>query len=213
MTSLQTQQEQHVIPILDAFNSTSPHPIIIMPRFSPLTIITNNHALYVVQLVNAVRYIHSRLIVHLDIKPGNVVVDVATQKLYLIDFGLALQMKSLDEQVQGARGTPDMVAPELHLSSFPEEGGFALSLSDIEMDSEVLFNPFLVDTWAVGLVILHIIDFSQKEAFAPLDKLSDALRRDDPSERLSLSKASLLLHDIIGSPSVKNEEEIQRYVT
>lgn len=44
--------------------------------------------IYMRQLVSAVSYLHSKGIVHRDLKPDNVLVDVETRMLKIIDFGL-----------------------------------------------------------------------------------------------------------------------------
>ncbi|CAN8072388.1 unnamed protein product [Agarophyton chilense] len=44
--------------------------------------------LYMAQLVDAVAYLHSKGVAHRDLKPDNVLVDVPTRTLKIIDFGL-----------------------------------------------------------------------------------------------------------------------------
>lgn len=44
---------------------------------------------YVFQLITALEFVHSRGIMHRDVKPGNVMYDRANRKLRLIDWGLA----------------------------------------------------------------------------------------------------------------------------
>ncbi|MBM4318797.1 MAG: serine/threonine protein kinase [Deltaproteobacteria bacterium] len=91
------------------------------------------------QLLDALAYLQKNKVVHRDVKPGNVMVDVVTAgavSAKLIDFGIARQ---LDEQAirlttegEMAPGTWSYMAPELRL-------GQAASYSS--------------DVWALGMVL------------------------------------------------------------
>jgi serine/threonine-protein kinase len=66
------------------------------------------------RLLDAVEYVHSRGIVRLDVKPGNVIVDHEGEPV-MIDFGVARRLadESSDLTVGGAViGTPAYMAPE-----------------------------------------------------------------------------------------------------
>ena len=67
---------------------------------------------YLRQLIEGLQHMHSRNIVHLDIKPENILcVDSSSNRIKLIDFGLARELKP-GEITRCALGTPDFVAPE-----------------------------------------------------------------------------------------------------
>ncbi|KAL0573895.1 hypothetical protein V5O48_008043 [Marasmius crinis-equi] len=87
----------------------------------------------VAQLFDAVEYIHSCGIAHLDIRPANIVLDEDESRLELIDFGISLRVSDPDATTSGFRGDPDWVAPEVA--------------------GEGRFWPFKADLWAAGLVI------------------------------------------------------------
>lgn len=72
------------------------------------------------QVAAAVHYAHSRQVVHLDIKPENVMVGGFGQ-VYLLDWGIAVLLEAADDslalprasQRRGVAGTPAYMAPEM----------------------------------------------------------------------------------------------------
>ena len=67
---------------------------------------------YLHQLLEGLQHMHGKNIVHLDIKPENILcVDSTSNRIKLIDFGLARELKP-GEITRCALGTPDFVAPE-----------------------------------------------------------------------------------------------------
>lgn len=68
-----------------------------------------------VQIIDAVRYIHSRNIIHRDLKPENLlyVNKEDDSPLVIADFGIAKELNSGDELVFKAAGSLGYVAPEV----------------------------------------------------------------------------------------------------
>ncbi|MDY0344089.1 MAG: serine/threonine-protein kinase, partial [Lentimicrobium sp.] len=63
------------------------------------------------QVLQAVAYAHSHLILHLDLKPGNILVNEAGH-VKLLDFGIATAITSPHQGQRGFVGTPKIAAPE-----------------------------------------------------------------------------------------------------
>lgn len=64
-----------------------------------------------VQVCRALQYIHSRGIVHGDVKPSNIIVDMTTMQARLVDFGIARAV-SMPGETKVA-GTPAYMPPEV----------------------------------------------------------------------------------------------------
>ncbi|XP_057717411.1 myosin light chain kinase, smooth muscle [Corythoichthys intestinalis] len=68
---------------------------------------------YVQQILQGVSYMHRQNIVHLDLKPENIVcVDAGGTAIKIIDFGLAAQLDGKSD-MRVMQGTPEFVAPEV----------------------------------------------------------------------------------------------------
>ncbi|XP_014275189.1 myosin light chain kinase, smooth muscle isoform X2 [Halyomorpha halys] len=69
--------------------------------------------LFMRQICEAVAYIHSQNIVHLDLKPENIMcTSRSCHVIKLIDFGLARRLRS-DSQLRVLFGTPEFIPPEI----------------------------------------------------------------------------------------------------
>lgn len=86
---------------------------------------------YIRQVCDATRYMHEKNIIHLDIKPENIMLTTSrSTDVKLIDFGLATKLNPNDE-VKISTGTAEFAAPEI-----------------VERDSV----GFYTDMWSVGVL-------------------------------------------------------------
>ena len=98
----------------------------------------NSHEFKIImaQLFSAIKYAHSECIAHHDIKPDNILIDVATNQIKLIDWGLAIFTKSKNELVNVQSGTP------LYLP--------------LEVLIRKPYNPFKADYWSLGVTLYEL---------------------------------------------------------
>ena len=97
--------------------------------------ITEEHArFYVMQIVLALGFLHSKMVAHRDLKPENVLID-ADGYIKLTDFGLAKIIEP-EAQTNSYCGTLEYMAPEI----LKDQG-----------------HSFQVDWWALGILTYEMI--------------------------------------------------------
>lgn len=89
------------------------------------------------QICVGICYCHARNVVHRDLKLENILLDSATGRPKIIDFGFALQLQSADQKLRVFCGTPSYMAPELVMGK--EYSGFS------------------TDMWALGVVLFGML--------------------------------------------------------
>lgn len=87
---------------------------------------------YLSQLVCSLQYLHRHLVIHRDLKLGNLFID-RNMRLKVGDFGLAAKLESPNEKRMTVCGTPNYIAPELL------EGKKG--------------HSFEVDIWSTGIIL------------------------------------------------------------
>ncbi|AYC41231.1 Serine/threonine-protein kinase PrkC [Streptomyces griseorubiginosus] len=149
-------------------------------------------------LVEALRQVHARGVLHRDIKPGNVLVESGSRtgrRIVLTDFGIAAMQDAKALTMVGMLvGSPDYMAPE-RVSGRPQGPP-----SDIWSLGATLCaalggrSPFSRDT---TLATLHAVLYEEPElpaAAVPLTDILAALLEKDPSIRPGLDEVEAALH-------------------
>ena len=66
-------------------------------------------------MLNGLDYLHTMFIVHRDLKPSNILVSADRRIGKIADFGVSTTLDSQGDQLQGFRGTPYYMAPEVRV--------------------------------------------------------------------------------------------------
>ena len=91
---------------------------------------------YIVQLIKALKYLHSHRVIHRDLKLGNLFL-TDKMELKVGDFGLATKLDFEGERKRTVCGTPNYIAPEI-------------------LDGKT-GHSYEVDTWSLGVIVYTLI--------------------------------------------------------
>ncbi len=137
------------------------------------------------QLLIALTYIHRRLLVHRDLKPGNVL--VVQGEVKVLDFGLA----AMSSQKQPTVGTLAYMAPELLQG---QSATIASDLYAVGMMAYELFagwHPY-AQTQNVAQAVLHQVpDMTYLDLPKPLTAVLQQLFAKEPADRYPTAAAAI----------------------
>ncbi|GLD56548.1 triple functional domain protein-like isoform X1 [Lates japonicus] len=123
---LQTLDHPNLVKLLDTYETVNSYVLVLemadQGRFLDYIVSWGNLteekvALYLRDILEALHYLHSWRIAHLDLKPENIVVEHASSQplIKLTDFGDAVQLNPPSAYIHPLLGSPEFSAPELVL--------------------------------------------------------------------------------------------------
>ena len=141
---------------------------------------------YMIQLINAIKYIHSNLIIHRDLKLSNIFL-TDKMELKVGDFGLAAKLSHKRERRTTMCGTPNYMAPEIANKNYHE-------------------HSFEVDIWSLGIIMFVLLIGRFPFEAENYDKLYQQIKYYPVqfSENIRISKAA---EDLITQILVKKPEK------
>ncbi|KAK9455485.1 kinase-like domain-containing protein [Dipodascopsis uninucleata] len=207
---LRLLQHKNIISVLSSFIEDNTDIVMIMP-FMPYTLDqvdlssdlpTCRNVIH--DIVDAIRYIHDKGIIHRDIKPQNILLESVTGPVYLTDFGTAYapsSFLSLDDTKEDNKG--ESIACLLDGINICERED--RKISDIGTGPyrapELLFGSSdytqSVDLWSLGCVIAEIW-------------LHTPLFKDNRRESSEISLANIIFRKL-GTPTLQTWPEARKY--
>lgn len=154
---------------------------------------------YLIQMFQALTYLHRRQIIHRDLKPGNVL--VADQQVKVLDFGLAV-LKSQSQDGASA-GTLAYMAPELFMGGVASEQSDLYSAGVLSFEILVGQRPFEDDsiTALIDAIMYNTPDFGKAELALPLRGVLERLLAKQPEDRyVSAEQVIAALCQAVGMP-------------
>uniref|UniRef100_A0A8C9XHR0 non-specific serine/threonine protein kinase n=1 Tax=Sander lucioperca TaxID=283035 RepID=A0A8C9XHR0_SANLU len=173
---LQTLDHPNLVKLLDTYETANSYALVQemadQGRFLDYVVSWGNLteekvALYLRDILEALHYLHSWRIAHLDLKPENIVVEHASSQpvIKLTDFGDAIQLNPSSFYIHPLLGSPEFSAPELIL------GQPASLMSDLWSLGVVTYvvlsgaSPFLDESLEETCLNICRLDFSFPEDY------------------------------------------------
>ena len=165
----------HTVPIIDEVELDN-RKVIVMPRETVLSGVldqvfetSGNDLAH--QFLEGVHFMHRQCVAHLDLKPSNILVTLASPlQLHIIDFGISVRVSKQDAWITGYRGTEGWAAPE------------------VVDDSRTRYQPIRADLWSAGRVLLYFAHRQHASTTDSLKSFADKLLRRNPLQRPLLSE-------------------------
>ncbi|MFD8818724.1 serine/threonine-protein kinase, partial [Streptomyces sp. NPDC059627] len=163
-----------------------------------------------IALLSAVRAAHGAGVLHRDIKPANVLVEAATGRVVLTDFGIAQVAGATQTPERGTCvGSPEYTAPERMSGSRSGPAADLWSLGALLCAALSGESPFRRDSLG-GILHAVVSDEIRPPAQAePLLPVVRGLLERDPERRLGAAEAELMLRGFLETGTVADAATAQ----
>ena len=140
------------------------------------------------QIIEGIQHIHSKKIVHRDIKLENILIDL-NNRIKICDFGIGIMLDSEDELIREQCGTPMYMAPEIILNS--KKNGY---------------KGYPVDIWSAGICLYIMLSGTLPFNYKNNDKNKEKYEMNNNSISLSNNYNYDLQYSIVN----KNPKKIKK---
>lgn len=164
--------EEHLIILEEFIEGENLADILGNQELSVKTVVT-----YILDICNALNFLHKKSIIHRDIKPGNIIV-TPENKAVLVDFSAARLINDGQEKDTASLGTVGYAAPEQFgiYQSLPPTDIYALGVMFNEMLTK--FHPSIkTPSGKLGKIIKKCTDTQISKRYQTIDSLIADLKR------------------------------------
>ena len=140
------------------------------------------------QIIEGIQHIHSKKIVHRDIKLENILIDL-NNRIKICDFGIGITLDSEDELIREQCGTPMYMAPEIILNS--KKNGY---------------KGYPVDIWSAGIALYIMLSGTLPFSYKNKDNNKEINDENNNSKSLSNNNNYDLQYSIVN----KNPKKIKK---
>jgi serine/threonine protein kinase len=191
--TLASFRHPHIISVLDYGFDEHQQPYFTMPLLTyPQDIVNyarnrtrHEQGLLLVQILQALAYLHRQGVLHRDLKPANVL--VADGQVRVLDFGLAIAREELAEGREAIVGTLAYMAPEVLRGELPTEAADLYAIGVIAYEIFAGQHPFHLDASFHNLMLEILTtdpDFSKIQTHSLVPTSPDPITNDDDSTTL-----------------------------
>lgn len=152
---------------------------------------------FTTQICGAIKYMHSRRVIHRDLKLGNIFFD-KNYNLKIGDFGLAAVLANDRERKYTVCGTPNYIAPEVLMG---KHSG----------------HSYEVDIWSIGVMIYALLigkpPFQAKDVNTIYERIK-CCEFGFPKEKAISNEAKVLIEDLLSLDPLERPSlpEVMEYV-
>ncbi|MEP7288952.1 MAG: BREX system ATP-binding domain-containing protein [Chloroflexota bacterium] len=173
-----------------------------------------------IQVLQALAYLHRRGIIHRDLKPSNIL--VVGEQIKVLDFGVSLNRDEINPDSDVIAGTLDFMAPEILLGDSASEASdlYAVGVIGYELfTGKRLWQNFTINSLSVEIlnwipnvdevthkhvasVLLTLLSKSPEDRYANAEEaiiaLSEAIDQPPPTESAAIRESFLQAATFVG---------------
>ncbi len=169
------------------------------------------------EIVKVVEVLHSRNIIHRDLKLNNIVLDKRTNKIILTNFCLGKHLNSENDNLHDQRGSPAYISPDVLTGSYKGKPSDMWSCAVILYTMIYSHFPFIESTTALLFKKIRSADYVIPDVRVSDDtkKLIKNLLSLNPEERFTAGEVRLKLesfqkkyHELTKASILVNDDQV-----